>query len=152
MSFEYPKSLSGLDCTTKCLICDTYFPKGSISNHLKNKHNKNKKYGETYVNIDNDGNAIPKNTRTEKSRKQENRDAKCLLCNKMTSLKAIGYHLKAHHNQKQIKGTNYDIIGEKSAAKSAPKKQRVSLTPQNMELRIPVTLVFNATFGNIKIE
>ncbi len=152
MSFEYPKSSSGLDCTTKCLICDTYFPKGSIANHLKNKHNINKKYGETYVNIDNNGNVIAKNTRIEKPVKQENRDAKCLLCNKTTSLKAIGYHLKVHHNEKQQKGINYEILNGKPAKKNAPKKQSGTLLPQNMELRIPVTLVFNATFGNIKIE
>lgn len=41
-------------------------------------------------------------------------EAKCLICGKETSIKAMGYHLIKHHGRGMILGTNWERIGKKT--------------------------------------
>lgn len=144
------------DC--KCLLCspNTYHCKGSLTHHLNDVHNTGRKLGETYVNIDENG------EETGKKRGYgtlPSRETKCLLCDWVGTEKGITYHLKHLHQQGQKKGVNFEFTGNTVQLNSeAPQKRYSSdkkpqvITPQGGYVDVAVILRIPIVLGQVKIQ
>jgi len=85
--------------------------------------------------------------------RKQKQNAKCMKCGYVTSLAAIGLHLKSHHSLSQKLGKTYTLTNEKYIGKKGRwSKRRTSNPPPQLNyVDVPVVIRIPLTIGQVQI-